>query len=206
VSAAPSAMPAGLGARARSRRRASRPSAVMRKLGHHPAGMRLRRRQSHDQPLRDLGLAAPRATALPTEHRRHSFAQGTRPRQRSRPSSPGARSSSSDPQSGQAAFLKNPQPTSRFSRQFRASSFPDQAVPSGPQRTRIARGDRLSAATIACKAAEPPEKTEGEGFEPSSEENPPKRFSRPAYPPCLLGFRARGEEIGECGAATPSPS
>jgi hypothetical protein len=37
------------------------------------------------------------------------------------------------------AFLKNPQPTSRFSRQFRASSFPQQAVSSGPQRTRGVR-------------------------------------------------------------------
>jgi hypothetical protein len=33
---------------------------------------------------------------------------------------------------GRTATLKNPQPTWRFLRQFRASSFPDQAVSSGP--------------------------------------------------------------------------
>jgi hypothetical protein len=38
-------------------------------------------------------------------------------------------------------------------------------------------------------------KAEGEGFEPSSEESPPKRFSRPphstALPPLRGGFKAR---------------
>jgi len=60
------------------------------------------------------------------------------------------------------AFLKNPQPTSRFSRQFRASSFPQQAVSSGPQRSRSVHRSRASAGTIARKHAESAEKTEGE--------------------------------------------
>ena len=41
-----------------------------------------------------------------------------------------------------AAFLKNPQPTSRSSRQFRASPFPDEAVSSSPERSRGAHQSR----------------------------------------------------------------
>jgi hypothetical protein len=39
-------------------------------------------------------------------------------------------------------FLKNPQPTWRFSRQFRASCFPDQAGSIGPERSRGVRQSR----------------------------------------------------------------
>src|SRR5947209_6962764 len=55
---------------------------------------------------------------------------------------------------GSPAFLKNPQPTSRFSRQSRASSFPSrrfQAVPSG---LAASAGRSLSGGAIACKSME----------------------------------------------------
>src|SRR5438309_8230977 len=65
---------------------------------------------------------------------------------------------------------------------LRLGRFP--AVPSGL--TALA-GRRLSATIVACKSAQPTQEAEGEGFEPSSEENPLKRFSSTPY----VGRRAR---------------